>query len=83
MKFLNLKSPIFFIVYSFTYVCINCLGHLYPPFSEPSLFPPPPSLLGKTCSSLFSNFVGEDISDNKKDIAFLLVLDTDSYTERS
>jgi hypothetical protein len=30
-------------------------------------------LPGRTCSALFSNFVEEDISNNKKDKAFLLV----------
>jgi hypothetical protein len=31
---------------------------------------------------LFSNFVRENIRDNKKDIVFLLVWGKDSYTER-
>jgi hypothetical protein len=45
---------------------------------------PLPLLLGRTCSTiLFSDFVErENIGDNKKDIAFLLVWDKDSYTER-
>jgi hypothetical protein len=41
----------------------------------PTLFLPPsaPSLPGRTCSALFYNFVKEKTSNNKKDIAFLLV----------
>jgi hypothetical protein len=42
-----------------------------PPLS-PSLSPPP-LLPGRTCSAHFSNFVRVDISNNRKDIAFLLV----------
>jgi hypothetical protein len=38
-----------------------------------SLSPQPRSLPGRTCAALFYNFVGEDISNNKKDKAFLLV----------
>jgi hypothetical protein len=39
------------------------------------LSPPPPSLPGRTCFALFSNFVEEKTSYKKKDIAFLLVSD--------
>jgi hypothetical protein len=40
-------------------------------------------LPGRSCSALFSNFVEEkNIRDNKKDRAFLLAWDRDSYTER-
>jgi hypothetical protein len=48
-------------------MCIHGLGHLFPLL----LTLPPASLPGRTCSALFFNFV-EDLSDNKKDIAFLL-----------
>jgi hypothetical protein len=40
-------------------------------------------ILGRNCSALFSNFVEEKTSNNKKDIEFLLVSDKGySYTER-
>jgi hypothetical protein len=40
-------------------------------------------LPGRTCSTLFSNFIEEKtLSDNQKDIAFLLAWNKDSYTER-
>jgi hypothetical protein len=45
---------------------MHCLGHF-------SLLPPPPSLPGRNCSA-FLQFCGRvEISNNKKDIAFLLV----------
>jgi hypothetical protein len=47
---------LFFIVYSFIHMCIHYLGHLSP---LPPLSPPTPSLPGRTCSALFSNFVEE------------------------
>jgi hypothetical protein len=42
-----------------------------PPQTHP--LPPIPSLPGRNCSELFSNFVEEYIKNNKKDKAFLLV----------
>jgi hypothetical protein len=58
--------------YSFTHMCIQCLGH-FSPLILPPPFPPQSRWLpGKTFSALFSNFV-EDISNNKKDKVFLLV----------
>jgi hypothetical protein len=62
---------------------IQCLSHLCLP--SPTSFPlhPPPSLPGRTCSILlFSNFVEEKTRDNMKGIAFLLIWDKDTYTER-
>jgi hypothetical protein len=53
-----------FFNYSFILMCI-CLGHLspLPPSSTlsplPHLLSPPPSLPGRTCSALISNFVEE------------------------
>jgi hypothetical protein len=38
-------------------------------------------LPGRPCSAHFSSFVEEKTSNNKKDIAFSLVWDKDSYTE--
>jgi hypothetical protein len=74
-----------FFLHSFIHMCIHCLGHFSPLLPAPSLSPQHPSLLGRTCPALFSNFVEEkreDISNNKKDIAFLLVWHKDSYTEK-
>jgi hypothetical protein len=57
----------------FIYSDVHTLfGPFLPPASCPLLFPSTPSLPGRTCSALLSNFV-EDIRNNKKDIAFLLV----------
>jgi hypothetical protein len=59
----------YFIVFTFTHMCIHCLGHL-------------PLLPGRICSAfLFSVFVEKKTRDNKKGIVFLLVWDKDSYTE--
>jgi hypothetical protein len=52
-------------------MCIR-LGHFSPLPPTPSLSPHP-SLPGRNCSALISNFVGESINNNKKDNAFLLV----------
>jgi hypothetical protein len=50
----------FYFSYSFIHMCIHCMGHVSPP-PGPSLLPSPPlpSLPGRTCSALFSNFVEE------------------------
>jgi hypothetical protein len=55
-------------------MCIHCLGHFFPllPLPPPAPCSPTP-LAGRTCSALFSNFVEEKASNNKKDKAFLLV----------
>jgi hypothetical protein len=47
----NYFSFFYFIIFTFTYICIYCWGHLPPA--------PPPPLLDRTCSSLFSDFVEE------------------------
>jgi hypothetical protein len=50
-----------FFYYSFIHMCIHCLGH-FSPLPPPPLSPPhPPSLPGRTCSALISNFVEEKI----------------------
>jgi hypothetical protein len=51
----------FFIVYSFIHMCIHCLGYHSPLPLAPSFSLPPPSLPGRTCSALFSNFIEEKI----------------------
>jgi hypothetical protein len=46
----------------------------YPlPLPYPLLLPATPSLPGRNCSALISNFVEESMNNNKKDKAFLLV----------
>jgi hypothetical protein len=49
----NLKK----IFYSFTHMCIHCLGHFSPLSTTPFLAPPTPLFTGRTCSALISNFV--------------------------
>jgi hypothetical protein len=53
---LSIILPLLF--YSFIHMCIHCLGHSSP-CPPPTPFPPTPSLPGRTCSALFSNFVEE------------------------
>jgi hypothetical protein len=68
----------YFFIYSLIHMCIHCLGHL-------SLLPPtllPFASRQNQFCPLLQFFWREDISNNKKDIAFLLVWDKDSYTER-
>jgi hypothetical protein len=67
------KSVIFKIIFTFIHMCIHCLGHL-PPAPTPS-FQAEPVVVLWFCWR-------ENIRDNKKDIAFLLASDKDSYTER-
>jgi hypothetical protein len=70
--FFVLGSLFFLIVYSFIHMYIHCLGHLSPFLtSRQNLFCP-----------LLQFCWRENIRDNKNDIAFLLVWDKDSYTER-
>jgi hypothetical protein len=70
------KPSRWFFKNSFIHMCIHCLSHFSPPAPLP---PHPPSLLGRTCSALISNFV-EEKTQHKKDQAFLLV--KCSYMER-
>jgi hypothetical protein len=63
---------IYFIIFTFTHVCIHCLGHL----------PRPSPLAGRPVSPSLWFCWRENINDNKKDIAFLLTWDKDGYTER-
>jgi hypothetical protein len=58
------------IIFTFTYMCIHYLGQPLPP-SRQNLFHP-----------LLWFCWRENIRDNKKDIAFLLVWAKDSYSER-
>jgi hypothetical protein len=60
----------FWFTYSFIHMCIHCLGHLSP--EPPALSLPTPQI--QFCWR-------EDISNNKKDIAILLVWDKDNKTE--
>jgi hypothetical protein len=85
-KTLNLPKSVF--VYLFIHMSIHCLGHFsllpLPPLPPCHIPPPPPTLISR--QNLFfplSQFCWrESISDNKKNIAFLLPWDKDSYTER-
>jgi hypothetical protein len=47
----------FFLLFIYSYV--HTLGHFSPLPPIPSLSLPPPSIPGRTCSALFSNFVDE------------------------
>jgi hypothetical protein len=69
---------IYFIVFTFTHMCIHCLGHL----PSPPPPPPPTSRHNLFCPLLLRYCWRENISNNMKDIAFLLVWDKNSYTER-
>jgi hypothetical protein len=72
-----------FFIDSLIYMCIHCLGHfspctLLPPFTPLSLWH-----TGRICSCPLLQFcLREDINNNKKHIAFLLVWDKYSHTER-
>jgi hypothetical protein len=76
---LFILSFFYFIISTFTYMCIYYLGHL-PPNPAPHTH----ILLGRTCSALFILWFcwRENIGDNKKNTTFLLVWDKDSYVER-
>jgi hypothetical protein len=47
------------LFYSFIHMCVHCLGHFSPLPPAPTLSSPTPSLPGRTCSALISNFVEE------------------------
>jgi hypothetical protein len=57
----------FYLFFLFIHMCIHCLGHFFPLPSTPSLSPhllplsTMPSLPGKNCSALISNFVEKGI----------------------
>jgi hypothetical protein len=62
-------------------MCIHCLGHLSYLLPNPPLSPIPlTSKLNLFCPLQFC--WRENITDDKKDIAFLLAWDKDSYAER-
>jgi hypothetical protein len=70
----NFPFCLYFIVFTFTHICIQCLAH------SPS--PSPHQITGRTCCTLlFSNSVEEKTWDNEKDIVILLVLVKDGCTE--
>jgi hypothetical protein len=65
-------------------MCIHCLSHLYPPLHPlltPSHHPPLTSGQNLFCPLVLQFCWRENVRDNKKGIAFLLVWDKDSYTE--
>jgi hypothetical protein len=62
--------------YSFIHMCIHCLGHFFP--LPPASHHHHPHFQAEPVQVCWR----VDISNNKKDIAFLLVWDKDSYTER-
>jgi hypothetical protein len=72
------------LIYSFIHMCIHCLGHISPLLPAPHPVTITPISLASS-QNLFSPLLQicwrEDISNNKKDIVFLLVRDKDSYTE--
>jgi hypothetical protein len=61
-------------------MCIHCLGHLLLLPTATFLSPLPTPLTSR--QSLLQFCWRADISNNKKDIAFLLIWGKDSYTER-
>jgi hypothetical protein len=66
------KEYISFLIHLFT--CAYIVWAISPRYSSPSPNPPQPSLPGRNCSALISDFVEEkNISNNKKDKAFLLI----------
>jgi hypothetical protein len=67
------NSEDIFSLYSYIHMYIHCLGRFSPLTPAPTLSLLPTLLPGRTCSALSSNIVEENISNNKKDKAFLLV----------
>jgi hypothetical protein len=70
--------PCFFFFYSFIHMSTHCLGHFCPPIPRPIRHPLPLlSTLLTSIQNLFCSLLQfcwrEDINNNKKDIAFLLV----------
>jgi hypothetical protein len=71
------------IIFAFTYMCIHYLHHIHPPtlFPTTSPLPPVPTTPGK---NLFQRLVLQfcrrtNIKAKKRNMAFLLVWDKDSY----
>jgi hypothetical protein len=64
--------------FSFIHMCIHCLGHFSPMTSPLTLLTSRQNLF----CPLLQFCWREDINNNKKGIAFLLVWDKDGYTER-
>jgi hypothetical protein len=75
-KFFFFFGLVVFFIHLF--ICAYIVGAFLPP---PSPITPLASRQNLLCP-LLQFCWREDISDNKKDIAFLLVWDKDSYTER-
>jgi hypothetical protein len=75
-------SFIYLCFYSFILICIHCLNHFSPLVLPPPSPPTPLTSRQNLFCSLLQLCWREDISNNKKDIEFLLVWDKDSYKER-
>jgi hypothetical protein len=76
--FINLFFSFFyFIIFTFTYMCIHGWGH----FPNPPLHAPPPSSKNLFCPFAFWFCWRENIRTNN-DIRFVLVWSKDSYTKR-
>jgi hypothetical protein len=76
------STHIFWYIYSFMHRCIHSLGHL-PPCPPPTLSPFHALISRQNLlCPIFQFCWREDISNNKKDLAFLLVWDKDCYTGR-
>jgi hypothetical protein len=83
---LSTLAPPLFIVFTFIHMFIYCLGHSpsipCPHFSSPSLlYTHPTSRQNLFCPLVLQLCWRENIRDNKKDVAFLLVWDKDNYTD--
>jgi hypothetical protein len=76
------------IIFAFAYMCIHYLHHIHPPTPFPSLPPPPsqqcqhPPRQNLFCQSVLRFCRIKNIKDKEKNMAFLLVWDTESYTEK-
>jgi hypothetical protein len=57
--FLLVWTQIFYFFYSFIHMCIHCLGHFSTLLPSPTLSPLLPSVPGRSCSALITNFVVE------------------------
>jgi hypothetical protein len=67
-----LKTIVLFFLFIYSHVH-TVFGPFLPLAHHPLPLLPSPSLPGRTCSALLSNFVEEKTSNNKKDKTFLLV----------